>query len=73
MIMGFPGTTKRYEFSRGIQFRTDVFDPHAVAQRKIRLDEWKVAMNESPENNQRLNAAWAGLANYWKKLGWRKA
>jgi hypothetical protein len=66
MIMGFPGTTKRYEFSRGIQFRTDIWDPNAVAQRKIRLDEWKVAMNESKENNQRLNASWASLANYWK-------
>ncbi len=66
MIMGFPGSTKRYEFSKGIQYRTDIFDPHAVAERKIRLDEWKVAMNESKENNQRLNASWAGLANYWK-------
>ncbi len=66
MIMGFPGSTKRYEFSKGIQYRTDIFDPHAVAERRIRLDEWKVAMNESKENNQRLNASYAGLANYWK-------
>lgn len=66
MIMGFPGFTRRYEFSRGIQYRTDIFDPHAVTERKIRLDEWKVAMNESKENNQKLNASWAQLANYWK-------
>ncbi len=66
MIMGFPGRTNRYEFSRGIQYRTDIFDPHAVAERKIRLDEWKVAMNESKENNQKLNATWAQIANYWK-------
>ncbi len=66
MIFGFPGRTNRYEFSRGIQYRTDIYDPHAVAERKIRLDEWKVAMNESKENDQKLNATWAGIANYWK-------
>lgn len=66
MIMGFPGRTNRYEFSKGVQIITDKVDPTIVALRDIRLNAWRAEMNKDVDVRLKLSSNFASIANYWK-------
>lgn len=66
MIIGFPGTTNRYEFSAGVALATDVVDPSIVNLREIRLTAWKEQMVQDEATRLALSSLYARVANYWK-------
>jgi hypothetical protein len=66
MIMGFPGRTNRYEFSKGVEIITDKVDPTIVALRDIRLNAWNEQMSKDVDTRLKLSANKASIANYWK-------
>ncbi|HEY1045559.1 MAG TPA: S46 family peptidase, partial [Bacteroidia bacterium] len=66
MIIGFPGTTNRYEFSAGVALATDVVDPNIVNLREIRLTAWKEQMVQDEATRLALSSLYARVANYWK-------
>ncbi|MES2381714.1 MAG: S46 family peptidase [Bacteroidota bacterium] len=66
MIMGFPGRTNRYEFSKGVQIITDKVDPTIVALRDIRLNAWNEQMSKDVDTRLKLSSNKASIANYWK-------
>lgn len=66
MIMGFPGRTNRYEFSKGIELAIDKTNPTIVNLRDSRLKAWKEIMNQSDSFRLLLSGSYASIANYWK-------
>jgi hypothetical protein len=66
MILGYPGSTNRFEVSYGARMSRDVADPAYVKMRDIRLKSMKAEMDKSVENRLQLASEYANLANYWK-------
>jgi hypothetical protein len=66
MIIGFPGTTNRYEFASAIQLDLDEKNYSIVDMRTIRLEEWKKVMDKDLETRLKLSGNYASIANYWK-------
>lgn len=66
MIIGYPGSTSRYEFSQGVELAQDVVDPFIVKLRDVRLNAWKTEMNQSIDVKLKLASDFASVANYWK-------
>lgn len=66
MILGYPGSTNRFEVSDGVELQQDYFDPNFVKCRDIRLKAMKAEMDKDPATRLKLASDYAGLANYWK-------
>jgi hypothetical protein len=66
MILGYPGSTNRFEVSHGAQMSRDVTDPAFVKMRDIRLKAMKREMDKDPGTRLKLASEYANLANYWK-------
>jgi hypothetical protein len=66
MILGYPGSTNRFEVSYGARMSRDYSNPAYVNCRDIRLKMMKAQMDKDPAVRLKLASNYAGLANYWK-------
>lgn len=66
MILGYPGSTNRYETSFGVKLKTDIENPAIVNLRDIRLRYMLEEMKKDPTTRLKLASPYATIANYWK-------
>lgn len=66
MIMGFPGSTNRFETSYGVKLKTTIENPYTVTLRDIRLKNMLEEMKKSDATKLKLASYYARVANYWK-------
>lgn len=66
MIMGFPGSTKRYMTSYEIDQVLEQDNPNRITVRGERQEILKKAMNGSDEIRIKYASKYAGSSNYWK-------
>ncbi|HSR38641.1 MAG TPA: S46 family peptidase [Phnomibacter sp.] len=66
MILGYPGSTNRFETSYGVKLATDIKNPAFVQMRDIRLKAMFEEMKKDPAVKLKLASGFASLANYWK-------
>lgn len=66
MILGYPGSTSRYETSLGVKIKTEVENPAIVNLRDVRLKLMFEEMKKSDAVRLQLASSYAGIANYWK-------
>ncbi len=66
MIMGFPGRTNRYEFSREIEMRQNVMNPIWISYWKTITETMKADMDKDPGINLKLASVYAQKMNYYK-------
>ena len=67
-VFGYPGTTKEYLTSSGVDLIANLENPLRVSLRQKRLDIMQAAMNESRQVRIQYMAKANGIANYWKKM-----
>lgn len=68
MIMGYPGRTQRYTYSKGIQYYADKERPKRVKVRRDILDVYEEYMHADPKIKLMYADKYASLSNYWKKF-----
>lgn len=68
MIMGYPGRTQRYTYSKGIQYYSMKERPMRVKLRRDILDEYEEYMHADPKIKLMYADKYATLSNYWKKF-----
>lgn len=66
MTIGFPGTTKRYMSSWGIQRMIDSENKPRIEVRGEKQKIWREAMNQSDAIRIKYASKYAGSSNYWK-------
>jgi len=66
MVVGYPGSTNRYETSFGVKLKTEVENPAIVRLRDIRLKLMFEEMKKDQAVRLKLASAYASIANYWK-------
>jgi hypothetical protein len=66
MILGYPGSTSRYETSYGVKLKTEIENPAIVALRDVRLKLMADEMKNDPAVRLQLASSYASIANYWK-------
>ncbi len=66
MIMGFPGRTQRYEFSREIDVVQNVANPIWIKYWKMMTETMKQDMDANPAVDLQLAAVYAQKMNYYK-------
>ena len=66
MTIGFPGTTKRYLSSWGIQRMIDSENKPRIEVRGAKQEIWRDAMNKSDAVRIKYASKYAGSSNYWK-------
>ena len=66
MIMGFPGSTKRYMSSYEIDEMLNQSNPNRILIRGIRQDILKQDMQADPKIRIQYASKYAGSSNYWK-------
>ena len=66
MTIGFPGTTKRYLSSWGIQRMIDSENKPRIEVRGEKQKIWSEAMNQSDAIRIKYASKYAGSSNYWK-------
>ena len=66
MIMGFPGRTKRYEFSKGIERMQATENPIHIKYWKFITENMKADMDKDINVNLKLAGRYAQLMNYYK-------
>ncbi|HZJ80877.1 MAG TPA: S46 family peptidase, partial [Dysgonamonadaceae bacterium] len=66
MTIGFPGTTKRYLSSWGIQRMIDSENKPRIEVRGAKQEIWREAMNQSDAVRIKYASKYAGSSNYWK-------
>src|SRR5690554_4104768 len=66
MTIGFPGTTKRYLSSWGIQRMIDSENKPRIEVRGAKQEIWSEAMNQSDAVRIKYASKYAGSSNYWK-------
>lgn len=66
MIMGFPGTTRRYMTSYEIDQKLDVTNPIRIKCRGVRQDVLKADMMADPKIKIQYASKYASSSNYWK-------
>lgn len=66
MVMGYPGRTNRYAFSRELQNAVDQLNPAIVKLLDKRLRIMKEAMDKDPAIRIKLSDTYASRANSWK-------
>lgn len=66
MVLGYPGSTNRYETSYGVKLKTDIENPAIVQLRDVRLKLMFEEMKKDPAVKLQLASSYASIANYWK-------
>ena len=66
MTIGFPGTTKRYLSSWGIQRMVDSENKPRIEVRGAKQEIWRKAMNQSDAVRIKYASKYSGSSNYWK-------
>lgn len=66
MILGYPGSTNRYETSLGVKIKTEIENPAIVNLRDARLKLMFEEMKKSDAVRLQLASSYAAIANYWK-------
>ena len=66
MTIGFPGTTKRYLSSWGIQRMIDSENKPRIEVRGEKQQIWREAMNQSDAIRIKYASKYSGSSNYWK-------
>lgn len=66
MVLGYPGSTNRYETSFGVKLKTDIENPAIVQLRDVRLKLMLEEMKKDPAVRLKLASSYASIANYWK-------
>lgn len=66
MVLGYPGSTNRYETSYGVKLKTDIENPAIVNLRDVRLKLMFEEMKKDPAVRLQLASSYASIANYWK-------
>ncbi|MBX2946100.1 MAG: S46 family peptidase [Cyclobacteriaceae bacterium] len=66
MILGYPGSTNRYETSLGVKIKTEIENPAIVNLRDARLKLMFEEMKKSDAVRLQLASNYAAIANYWK-------
>ncbi len=66
MLLGYPGSTNRYETSYGVKLKTDIENPAIVNLRDVRLRLMFEEMKKDPAVKLQLASSYASIANYWK-------
>lgn len=67
-IFGYPGSTRQYLTSYGVDLLANKENPLRTALRQIRLDIMKSEMERSRLVRIQYSAKANGIANYWKKM-----
>ncbi len=66
MVMGYPGRTNRFAFSRQLQYAVDKVNPTLIKLNGKKLDIMNEDMDKDPAVRIKLAATKASLANSWK-------
>jgi hypothetical protein len=66
MILGYPGSTNRYETSWAVKIKTEIENPAIVNLRDVRLKRMFEEMKKSDAVRLQLASDYATIANYWK-------
>jgi hypothetical protein len=66
MIMGFPGRTQRYEFSKGIERMQATENPIHIKYWKMITETMKTEMDKDVKTSLQLAGRYAQLMNYYK-------
>lgn len=66
MIMGYPGRTNRYAFSREMKNAVEITNPAIIKLLGKKLEVMKSDMDKSTEVRIKLAATYASTANSWK-------
>ena len=67
-VFGYPGNTREYLTSFGVDLTANHENPLRISIRKKRLDLINSAMNENPLVRIQYTSKANGIANYWKKM-----
>lgn len=67
LVFGYPGTTKQFLISDGVNAVANIQNPIAIQARTIRLDAMKKQMNLNPRIRLMYSAKANGISNGWKK------
>ncbi|MAE07866.1 MAG: serine protease [Bacteroidetes bacterium] len=66
MIMGYPGGTKRFLSSFGVDLAINSFNPTFVDIREVKLAKMREGMDADADVRLQYASKFAGTANYWK-------
>lgn len=66
MIMGYPGGTKRFLSSFGVDLAINSFNPTFVEIREVKLAKMREGMDADEAVRLQYASKFAGTANYWK-------
>lgn len=67
LVFGYPGTTRQFLISDGVNAIANIQNPIAIHARTIRLDAMKKQMNLDPRIRLMYSAKANGISNGWKK------
>ena len=67
LVFGYPGTTKQFLISDGVNAVVNIQNPIAIQARTIRLDAMKKQMNLDPRIRLMYSAKANSISNGWKK------
>ena len=67
LVFGYPGTTRQFLISDGVNLVANVQNPIAIDARTIRLDAMKKQMNLDPRIRLMYSAKANSISNGWKK------
>ncbi len=67
LVFGYPGSTRQFLISDGVNAVTNIQNPIAIQARTIRLDAMKKQMNLDPRIRLMYSAKANGISNGWKK------
>lgn len=67
LVFGYPGTTRQFLISDGVNAVANIQNPIAIHARTIRLDAMKKQMNLDPRIRLMYSAKANGISNGWKK------
>jgi len=67
LVFGYPGSTRQFLISDGVNSVVNVQNPIAIDARTIRLDAMKKQMNLDPRIRLMYSAKANGISNGWKK------
>lgn len=74
MIMGFPGTTRRYLTQSEVKQRMEAVNQAMIDMRGVRLEVLRKFMNANDKTRIQYASKFAGSSNYWKNsIGMNKA
>ena len=72
MVLGYPGSTKRYLTSFGIEMAMEEINPARVKIRGKKLEIMKAGMDADPAVRLAYASKYASVSNYWNFIGQTK-